>query len=265
MTATLMADAPRSGAAALGLVRSETSSARGAPSPSDLLVAQLDHERRRFGRMRRVILTAGRLLVDSYQGRCEWAMVTLTYRPDEPWRPGDVSAFLKRVRDWMRRRGHAARYVWCLEVQPNSRLPHYHVLLQLAHGFRLPKPDEQGWWRNGLTRIELARRAVGYLAKYASKAGAQIRWRGARCYGVSGLSSSDRAVLSYWRAPRWVRSACGFADAAGTFPESQVHDPVRRVRGGWLRGDTGEILVSPVVAKFVGGVLHFFKREFSAV
>jgi len=244
--------------AAPGLVSSETSQSH--RSASEQLVSQLDFERRRFGRLRRVILTAGRLMVDSFRGRQRWWMVTLTYRPGVEWRPRDITTTTQRMRDWLKRRGLPCRYVWVLEATQAGR-PHYHLLVQLPELTQLPHFDTQGWWTNGLTRTERAKRAVGYLAKYASKAGSLIDWKGARCYGVSGLQSGHRAVLSWWRAPRWVRSAAGFCDAEGTFPESQAQLPVRRVRGGFIDTATGVLYRSPVVARLVGGVLCFFKRE----
>lgn len=252
----------RSAAGGLGLVCSETSDTADAGSA---LVAQLDWERRRYGRLRRVILTAGRLLVDQWKGsRHRWWMVTLTYRDDVDWRPGDISSFNKRVRSYLARRDIPARYVWCLEATKRGR-PHYHVLIQLPFGFTMPKPDKQGWWTNGLTRTELAKRAVGYLAKYASKAGGGISWHGARCYGVSGLQKNHRSVLSFWRAPRWVRTACNFGNGPGSVLEGEVEFPVRRVRGGWTWLQSGEFFRSPTVAKFIGGVLCFIKRDDAAV
>lgn len=240
-----------------GLVSSATSDT---PSVSSNLVAELDRERRRFGRMRRVILTAGRLMVDTWKGRCDWLFVTLTYRPDTEMRPGDVSTYIKRMREWLRRRQLPCRYVWSLEEQPGTGQPHYHVMVQVPKGFSLPFADEIGWWTHGLTNTQRARRAVGYLAKYASKAGRILKWRGARAYGVSGLSPHHRAVLSFWRAPRWVRAAFGFCDSAGTLPETAVVHPVRRVRGGFSSGDTGEVVRSPTVAKWIRGVLVFLPR-----
>jgi len=249
------------GGGAAGLVRSETSHL---PDASQV-VAQLEHERRRFGRMRRCLLTAGRLMVDSWRGtRARWWMVTLTYRDDVEWRAGDITGCTNRIRDWLARRGAKARYVWCLETTQRGR-PHYHVLLQLPFGLTMPKPDKQGWWKHGLTRTEVARRAVGYLAKYASKAGSVLdQFKGARCYGVSGLQANHRAVLSFWRAPRWVRTAARFCDADGSLPETEVSLPVRRVRGGWTWLQTGEFWQSPVIAQWLGGVLCFLPRPEAA-
>lgn len=246
---------PGSAGGAPGLVSSATSDT---PDACQALVAELDRERRRFGRMRRVILTAGRLMADTWKGRCDWLFVTLTYRPGAEMRAGDVSMFVKRMREWLRRRQLPCRYVWSLEEQAGTGQPHYHVMVQVPKGFSLPFADEIGWWTHGSTNTQRARRAVGYLAKYASKAGRILKWRGARAYGVSGLQANQRAVLSFWRAPRWVRAAFGFCDQAGTLPETGVVDAVRRVRGGFAYD--GEVVRSPVVPKFIRGVLVFLPR-----
>jgi hypothetical protein len=262
---------PCAAGAAHGLVCSETS--RPLPEPPALatiageIVSRLSQESRRFGRMRRVILTSGRLLVDTFRGRSRWWMVTLTYRDDVEWAPGQISECMNRIRKYLARRKLPARYVWCLEGVDRlsgDRLgecrPHYHVLIQLPHGFSMPKPDKQGWWLYGWTNTKAAIRPVGYLAKYASKAGGGISWRGARCYGVSGLQANHRAVLSFWRAPRWVRAAYSFCTGEGAVSENDIGLPVRRLRGGWVWLETGEIVKSPTVPKWWGGVLCFIPR-----
>lgn len=229
-----------------GLVCSETSHSLTANQ-----LVSIDRHMRRTNRLARVIKTAARCLVDSAQGSHKWAMLTLTYAPEHEWAPGQLSFCLQAIRSYLWRRGYPARYVWCLEGTKAFR-PHYHVLIQLPRGVTLPKPDKQGWWRYGFTKIEWARRAVGYLAKYASKAGL-FNARGARSYGVSGLSPTGRSEVSYWRAPRWARDQCG-----------QDHPHLVRVRGGFCRKDTGEVLSSPFGARCIGGVMYFFLKAEAA-
>jgi len=243
------------GAAASGLVSSETS-----PPTAEMLVADLNEERRRFGRMRRKLLTAARLMVDTWRGsRARWVMVTLTYADGVLFEPKHISRFVDRVRKYLAKHGQPCRYVWALEATQRGR-PHYHCLFQLSYRVELPKPDQAGWWVHGHTKIEVAKRAVGYVAKYASKAGSGIWWKGARCFGMSGLSEGARAVLSFWSAPRWVRVAFGFCDDAGSLPETEVHLPVRRVRGGFVWEQTGEFAECPFVVKFAGGRVHFVRK-----
>lgn len=198
--------------------------------PTDELV--LDTREGRLKRMRRSVLTSARLMRDQVRPggfRSKWAMVTLTYRPDASWSPKDVTALVKCVRDYLARRGHAMRYVWVLELQKRGA-PHYHLLLQLPRGVTLPKPDKRGWWKHGATRIEWARHALGYLAKYASKGGPDdVFPKGARISGVGGLDAEGRRVRRYWLAPGYVREALGAAS-----------DVFRAPGGGWLCRLSGE-------------------------
>ena len=132
----------------------------------------------------------------------------------------------------------------------------------------MPKPDKRGWWAHGMTRTEVGRNAVGYLAKYASKlfdvqsqsigdnnTDGTVTWRRfpkhARICGGGGLGEA-RAALRYWMTPRWFRERI-----------TNVCD-VRRIRGGYCIRSTGEIVESPW--EFAGFSscrrwLHFRLRE----
>jgi hypothetical protein len=216
-----------------GLVLSSTSQT---PSASGLI--ELDRYRARATRMRKSILTGARLLVEEgsrggFRGR--WAMLTATYRQDGEWGPRHVSELLSHVYKWLRRRGCTARFVWCLELTKAKR-PHYHVLLWLPRGLTIPKPDKQGWWPWGSTRIEWARRAVGYVAKYASKAvpdAMRAMPKGARTHGVGGLQREGKRELRWWKAPTFVREGLGAAA------------DIRKVQGGYADKCNGVFLRSP--------------------
>lgn len=176
---------------------------------------------RRLQRMRRLVLAAGDNIQAAFTRagrRYRAAMVTLTYRPDARWEPRHVSAYLDHVRQWLRRRGHQLHAIWVLELQRRGA-PHYHVLIWLPPKVRLPKPDTSGWWPHGMSRIEWARRPVGYLAKYASKGDDQAHLlpKGARIYGICGCPIH----LGWWRGPAWMRD---------------IASPGMRIqyrRGGW--------------------------------
>lgn len=238
-----------------GLVRLET-------SDEDIVVAESKACQRRANRLRRTILTSARLMVDCWRGsRPQWWMVTLTYAPDVQPAPRQVSATMKSFRDWCKARRIPCRYLWVLEPTKAGR-PHYHVLVQIPQRSTLPQFDRKGWWRHGFTRTERAVRAVGYVAKYASKAaGRVVGGASLRTYGVCGLLAHDRAVLSFWRAPRWVRAAFKFCDAFGSLPETEVHQPLRRVRGGWCWQQTGEVVTSPWLAIFERGQVNFYLKS----
>lgn len=206
-------------APAAGLVSSKTS------------VTLFRHEAR-LKRLKKSVVTVARLQTEETQhGGRRWrvGMATLTYRPGVNFTPKHVTEFLKRVRAWLARRGFECRYCWVLELT-KAGVPHYHVLFWLPRGVTLPKPDKQGWWAHGCTRVEWVTKAVGYLAKYASKGteGAKIP-AGARLHGNGGLTMAGRSERSWWMCPKWIRELWGVE-----------HRPKRATGGGWLSRLTGE-------------------------
>ena len=186
--------------------------------------------------MKRGVLTAGRLMQEEATGggfRFRVAMLTLTYRPEASWDRRHVTHLIKSIREYLRRIGHRFRYVWVLENTQAGR-PHYHLLIWMPRGITLPKPDTRGWWPHGFSRIEWARSALGYLAKYASKGSDQAFPKGARLHGNGGLSPAGRSERAWWRAPNWVREVFSVEDRPRPAPG-----------GGWVARRTGEWLPSP--------------------
>lgn len=178
--------------------------------------------------MRCGVITSARLHAQTLPSGFRAAMVTTTYRPGEPWDARHVTKLIKNARDYMRRRGHKLRYVWVMELT-RAGVPHYHLMLWLPRRLRLLKPDKAGWWPWGSTRIEWARNAVGYLAKYASKGQDTAFPHGARIHGSGGLTEAARNERAWWAAPAYVRERC------------TVEDRPRRARGGgWVVRATGE-------------------------
>jgi hypothetical protein len=124
--------------------------------------------------------------------------------------------------------------VWVLE-QTKAGVSHYHLVLWLPRGLTPPKPDKQGWWCHGLTRVEWARNPVAYLVKYASKAKAAEGFPpGARLFGVRGLGELTQCYR-YEMRPFWLKDV------------TRQQDRVRRCRGGFVLVDSGEVLRSPFV------------------
>jgi len=208
----------------------------------------------RLGRMKKNVITASRLHTEAatrggFRGR--WSMLTLTYRDEVEWTPKQISALLGNVRKFCQRKGFKARYVWVLELTKRLR-PHYHVLLWLPLGRSLPKPDKQGWWNFGMTKIEWVRKsAVGYLASYASKGTPAMLPHvpsGARLSGVGGLEKPAQIELRWWKSPTWVRKIF-----------QAICDLARRNGGGWVNRETGEVLKSPWCVVFSGGSLYLCK------
>lgn len=236
----------RPGGVAAGLVYSQTSGTSGEKAH------RVDREASRLKRLRCSVLTAARLHV---QEKSKWkvAMLTLTYRPDVDWAPGQVSALVRHIRQWLARKGHDMRFVWVQEFTKKGR-PHYHMLVWLPLGLSLPMPDKRGWWPWGWTNIEWARNAVGYLAKYASKADSlHLPAKGARMHGNGGLTGDALLEQRWWKLPGWLRG------------DVKPSDRVRRAQtgtgGGFIHPGSGEVYRSPWVVFFRGGWVWIERRQ----
>lgn len=204
------------------------------------------NSRRRLSRMRRVVVRsadATRVAVERGGHRATAAFLTLTYRPGASWHAKHLSVCLNAYRMWCQRRGVAVRYQWVIELT-RAGVPHYHVLLWVPRGLSVPKPDKAGWWTHGLTRIERARRPVGYLVKYTSKGGSEGTGeipKGARLFGCAN-AQEERHEVSRARLPAWLEDAS---------EESQLF---RRVPfKGFVCKKTGEVFKSPYELHVIRG------------
>jgi len=210
----------------------------------------LDGALRRLQRMKRGVITSARLHQEALTQssvRFKAAFVTVTYRPGVDWEPRHVSDYVRNVRSWLMRRKLPVRMVWVLELQQRGA-PHYHLMVWLPKGVTLPMPDKSGWWPHGRSNIRWARKAVGYLAKYASKGTdrAHLLPKGARLWAQSGLKGESRETLRWWLAPRWLR---GFSEPGHV---------LRRVLGWWENRTLGIAYRSPwVIDTFFGGKPKF--------
>lgn len=244
------ADAERSEAA--GLVSSQTS---GTP----VRVIQIDPHESRIRRLQKAV-NASAYIVQSRAKRGfrppKAAMLTLTYRDEAEWQPRHISDLLTLMRKYARRRGIEIPYVWVAELTKRGRL-HYHVMLWLPRGVTIPKPDKQGWWRHGSTRIEWARSPVGYLCKYASKGtGDEFGFpSGARIHGAGGLDDAQKAHRRWCISPEWVKDA---------FPDWS-HDIRPAEGGGWYSRKTGDIERSPWKIEYREGRLCAVRFEQAGV
>ena len=209
--------------------------------PNPILIFSPQYQAfRRFATARHGIITSARLISDFLQPRNYVPiMITLTYadRGRSAYVPRHLSDFLRRVRYRLHRDGLPCFDVWVLEDQKDST-PHYHLILWLPRNYRLPMPDKVGWWPHGSTRIEVARKAVRYIAAYAAKVGRDGRseWeaslalpRHARVWGAGGLTPHMRSVVRWWHLPAHFRDSFG--------SDAQL---VRCKGGGWVSRSTGE-------------------------
>jgi len=186
--------------------------------------------------MRRVVIGTADMCRDLVgKGfRVRPAMITLTYREGAEWGPRHVAEYITRVRNWLGRRGIGLGYQWVLELTKRG-VPHYHVLVWLPHNVKLPKPDSSGQWPHGSSNIGWARRAVGYLVKYATKGhGEQELPKGARVFGVGAPLKEIRARRHRMGLPMWLGEHVEEGDTWRRAPFI-----------GWFSRDSGEIRRSP--------------------
>jgi hypothetical protein len=197
------------------------------------------NRRRRVRRMRRVVIASAEGAqrgIGTYSGRTETLLVTLTYAPQSSWDPRHIADYMRALSHYARRERFRFRYQWVIELTQRG-VPHYHVLLWVPYGRRIPKPDDSGMWAHGSSRTERARNAVGYLVKYATKGETSSLYslpKGARLFGVGGGDKSEKLSTHRAGLPMWLLERLP-SDARA-----------RRVaRLGWVCLDTGELHRTP--------------------
>jgi hypothetical protein len=156
----------------------------------------------RMRRMKRRILAWGRAAPESL----DYIVVHLTYRPGCSWRPLHITEFLKVVKKHLRKR--LKGYCWVAEMQKRGAV-HFHVVLAVDRGVKIPKPDLAGWWQYGSTRVERKRRPTGYLIRYWRKIYQKMGYpKGIRIFAVvwfQWASDGDsRFLLALWSLPGWL-------------------------------------------------------------
>ena len=219
-------------------------------------IEPVDTDAARLGRLRTAVNAAACLHeAEIHRGGYRWypVMVTLTYADIGVASPRDITEFHKRVRQHLKRRGIRYRFVWVGELQQRGAL-HYHVIIWMPWGERLPKPDRQGGWTHGSTNIKAARCGVRYICKYAtklrSKLGSLQHTYPAhfRMHGAGGLDECSREERAHVLLPSWIRLV------------TQPGERLRRCTGGFFATATGEFYraiyaVDRIVRRPGGGAL----------
>jgi len=159
----------------------------------------------RLIRLRKSVYNAGMEISETLGKSWVPWMFTLTYRSVEDWRPNHIRDFLQRIRVYLKRRNIGFHYVWVAELQKRGAV-HYHAIVWLPRGFKLPYSDNRGWWPHGFTEQKPARKGVGYLMKYTSKGVSGMKFpKGIRIYGFSRGFASVSHRVAFYKAPIWVR------------------------------------------------------------
>jgi len=142
------------------------------------------------------------ILMSQILGSCYYlACITLTYASSSDWSPKDVSAFVRRLRAYFKRRKWRFVYFWVAELQQRGAV-HYHVLVWVPRGHKLPFADVRGWWQKGMTHV-MAIRSYGYIAKYLQKSGDFPK--GLRLFGWGGLDWFERGCYRVFWLPKGLR------------------------------------------------------------
>jgi hypothetical protein len=193
--------------------------------------------------------------------------VTLTYRLADAWRANHIKQAINAFRRHAMSQGWAVKYTWVAEIQPKrlastgDAVVHYHIMIWLPVGARMPKWDvprvtpsgrtREPFWPHGMTNTQEAKAGIGYLMKYLSKMGdLTVFPEGLRLYGIGGLDSQARTVRAWYGLPNWVRCTYGVGD-------------VRRVAGGLVDMSTGELLPPMFTRRLIpGGMLLTCLREY---
>lgn len=245
--------APRAPEAPPGLVSIKTSDTL---LPNEV---EIDQKKARLTRLRRSVLTAAHLFQQPWSGfRTRTAMLTLTYRDVGAFEPCHISLLIKHIRQWLQRRGYRMLYVWVAELQQRGAL-HYHVLIWLPKGLTLPKPDKQGWWPHGSTRIEWAKRPIGYLCKYVSKLDIEGGLpKGARLHGAGGFVQAAQQIRQWFNLPTWLKHLAG---VGSRFVRVKGVGLVDRdsgvcVQSPWRVSVCGKRVTAQKVFEYIGGMTN---------
>jgi hypothetical protein len=163
----------------------------------------VDGVKMRYGRMRKRIKSWCRIEGVDKLGKKELIMVMLTYRGVGNWRPYHISDFIKGIKQYCG--CNLKSYAWVAEVQSRGEI-HYHVLLHVKKGFKIPKPDRRKLWRYGHSGVSWAR-SPWYLLEYTSKKYQKDFSKfpkNAKAFEVA-VGKSHRKELVFLSLKRWER------------------------------------------------------------
>ena len=97
----------------------------------------------------------------------KFIMVGITYKNQSFFKLRDITDFIRRLK----RRRKIYGYCWVHEMQnrpDGSKVSHYHVIVAVKPGTRLPMPDKSGYWLKGSSSVTWARTPF-YICSYTGK------------------------------------------------------------------------------------------------
>jgi len=126
----------------------------------DYIEREIDPLMSRIGKQRRRVFSFCEALKDK---DLDFIMISLTYKVGDLFQLRDITNFIKRLK----RVREVLAYTWVLEMQARG-VPHYHLIVAVKHGVKIPMPDKIGLWKKGFTKVEKAR-TIWYVASYTGK------------------------------------------------------------------------------------------------
>jgi hypothetical protein len=207
-------------------------------------VASVTSWESRMRRMKRRIKAWGK----ASPSGIDYIVAHLTYRPGVSWRPLHITEFITVVKKHLRKR--LLGYAWVAEMQRRGAV-HYHVVLAVQRGEKIPKPDLAGWWPYGSTTVEKKRRPLGYLMDYWRKIRQKRGYpKGIRIFAVVwfewAANGDSRFLTALWSLPSWVLSRVDqFVAIVERVLPRRWFDGWWVWRGRWFRSPWRLVMVVP--------------------
>lgn len=141
-------------------------------------------------------------------------MIMLTYRRVGDYRPGHINAYMKSLKQSLGK--NLIAFAWVAELQQRGAM-HYHLVLIVERGTRIPMPDKSGMWSHGWSGTRTARTPY-YLLKYCGKEYQKdlSRYpRGARLYAASVRTPEGSYAHDFRALAGLTEDASGAENADG--------------------------------------------------
>jgi len=174
------------------------------PELKEALVIDNFASRLRLMRLR-IAAWSNYVLKIAYIRNLRLVMITLTYKKAEDYKAGDIRDFMKLMKKKLDSK--LVAFAWVAEMQKRGAV-HYHIILAVEKGTRIPRPDSSRMWPHGMSRIETARTPY-YLLSYTGKEhqkdlGAYPK--GCRLYAVS-VRGAQKELMAYDELPGYEEIA----------------------------------------------------------
>lgn len=196
-------------------------------STNEYLTVDLQEARKARCR-KRVLAWANTMKPFMNNPKYKMIMMGLTYRPGVEWKANDVRDFIVQLKKIVGKENVVA-IARVAELQQRGAV-HYHLIIIVKAGVKVPFPDKSGLWLHGSTRVEVARSPF-YLVSYTKKAYQKdgIFPKGIRMYEVwinpSYLSFIERWYFRLSSLPGWF--------------EKVVREDIKNIGGKWKRLEGG--------------------------